>query len=82
MGEGGRDGRQTGGAILDLEGESCFLPSRLHVHVANRRTRSDELPVRHGGEQTAPCSFPGRRDVVILKEKTTNGKTKAHAAVR
>lgn len=63
MGDGGRDRRQTGGAILDLEGEGCFLPSRLHVHVANRRTRSDELPVRRGGQQTAPCSSLGRWDV-------------------
>lgn len=63
MGDGGRDRQQTGGAILDLEGEGCFLPSRLHVRVANGRIRSDELPVRRGGEQTAPCSSLGRRDM-------------------
>lgn len=39
------------------------VPSRLHIHIANRRSRSDELSVRHGGEQTAPCSSLGWQDV-------------------
>lgn len=71
-----RQRQMTGGAILDLEGEGCFLPSRLHIHVANGRNRSDELSIRHGGEQTAPCSSLGQQDLGFQKRRLRTGRWK------